>query len=138
MSIPYFCGKSHDVIGTEPGALTLCGGFSGNFDSTIMDVDCPGKGNHSKPKRTESTRLFGFIRHIFLEYPETSTTSSWEEYTGPQSKFWLWFAIVFGTKRYPNGSYAGLVVNGKWVWWSFEMGFYGDGVKELATLSHAR
>jgi hypothetical protein len=128
MAIPYYCSKCYEIIGVESEALTLGRGFSGNFDSTI-DVDCPGRGNHPKPKRTESTRLFGLIRRVLLEYPETSTTSSWEEYAGPPNKFWLWCAIVFGTK-----SYAGVTVNGKWAWWSLGTGFYGDGVGELANL----
>ena len=133
MAIPYFCRKCHDVIGMELEVLTLGRAFSGNFNST-MDVDCPGKGNHPKPKRTESTKLYGLIKRVFLEYLETHTTSSWEEYAGPPSKFWLWFTIVFGTRRYPNGSYAGVTVNGKWAWWDLKTGFYGDGVEELTNL----
>ena|SRR3989344_2423352 len=136
MAIPYFCSKCDDVIGMEPQGLSLGRLGSGDFDST-MNVTCPGKGNHPKPKRTESMRLFGLIRRVFLEYPQTFTISSWEEYTGPQSKFWLWFAIVFGTKCYPNGSHDGVTVNGKWTWWDFETGFYGDGIRELANLSPA-
>lgn len=119
----------------ESDAPTLGRGFFGNFDSTV-NVDCPGRGNHPEPKRTERTRLFGLMRCISLEYPETSTTSSWEEYAGPPNKFWLWFAIVFGTKQYPNGSYEGVVVNGKWAWWDLATGFYGDGVGEFANLGH--
>jgi hypothetical protein len=134
MAIPYYCKKCRDVIGVEPEEITAERVYSNKSYSTILDIDCPGRGNHPEPKRTERARLFGLIKQIFLEYPETHTTSSWEEYAGLPSKFLLWCAIVFGSKRYPNGSYAGVIVNGKWAWWDLKMGFYGEGVDELFKL----
>jgi hypothetical protein len=90
--------------------------------------------DHPKPVRVETITLFGLLKTISVNYPETRSSAVWEEYCGPSSKFFLRVAIIFGTKRYPNGSYDGVVVNGKWAWWDFKTGFYGDGVAELANL----
>lgn len=132
MSIPYFCKHCGDLIGVEPELRTLRRLHSGRlvFDSSI-DCVCPGKGKHAEPTRVEHQRLFNLIKDVILSYPETRTISSWSEYTGPAKRFWLWFAIVFGTPRYPNGSYRGLVVNGKWAYWDWRLGLYGDGADEL-------
>ncbi|MDO8537242.1 MAG: hypothetical protein Q7R94_03270 [bacterium] len=132
MSIPYFCSECHDVIGEEPREISL-GRLRSGYHNSEIEVECPGRGNHPEPKRTERKKLFRLIRKVTLTYPETRTTSSWEEYAGPANKFCLWFAIVFGTRRYPNGSYQGVTVNGKWAWWDLRTGFYGDGVQELAS-----
>lgn len=136
MAIPLFCNECLDIIGIEAEEVTLSRLHGDNFDSSVS-VKCPGKGNHPKSERFETKRLFGLIEQVIQKYPETQTTSSWEEYVGPPNKFWLWFAIVFGTERYPSGDYGGVVVNGQWAWWSRKTGFYGDGVKELANLPHA-
>jgi hypothetical protein len=126
MSIPMVCHKCGEVVGAFTGITML---------RTPLDPcwcgQCPGAGKHEKPERTEYRRLFGLIRGITLRYPETSTTSIWNEYAGPPNRFFLWCAIVFGTKRWPNGSHEGITINGKWVWWDFSTGFFGDGLAEL-------
>jgi len=100
---------------------------------TIESVlpECPGKGNHREPIRTKTPVLFGLLNRVRVEYPKTKTRSSWAEYTGPPSRFWLRFAIVFGTSRAPNGSYDGVVVNHRWVFYKRGLGLFGDGVEEL-------
>jgi hypothetical protein len=133
MSIPYTCRICGDIIGTEPEMFTLGRIRTGNFNWS-KDVNCPGRGKHPEPTRTTTKRFFGLIDQVTLYYPETNTSSTWGEYTGPPEKFWLWFVIVFGTKRNPNGTYAGVIVNGKWAWWDSRTGFYGDGVVELLKL----
>lgn len=124
MSKPLICNACSDMIGSIEGAF----GFDG-----IIKTQCPGKGNHQKPIRTEKAKFFGLIKQISIEYPETFTTSSWGEYSGPPNRWALWFAIVFGSREYERC--RGLTVNGKWAWWDFTTGFYGDGIKELKNLS---
>lgn len=112
MSIPLMCEQCGDVIGSEDGIMLMTRGMSGNYNSRVS-VACPGKGNHSKPKRTVVKSLFGLTQHVTLEYPETYTGSDWCEYIGPPSRFLLWLAM----------GKDGLTVNHKWAW----RGFLGDG-----------
>lgn len=134
MSIPLECATCGQVIGEESAEATLC---RTHFDSSV-EVECPGRGNHQEPVRTETERLFGFLTHVHLEYPETRTESSWGIYSGPPNLVALWFAIVFGSGRYPNGNYRGVTVNGKWVWWELKIGFYGAGLAELQKMQAAQ
>lgn len=125
MSIPIDCKKCGTMVGVVSGLGLLRSDY--HFDPK-------GQCGHPEPERAETTKLFGLIKQIRVFYPETKTVSSWEEYAGPPSRFKLWAAIVFGTKRYPNGSYEGVTVNGKWAWWNPRIGFFGDGVQELDNL----
>lgn len=134
MCIPLWCDKCGELVGVESEMASMGRLFSGNFDSQI-NVGCSGENHHPKPVRMETTRLFGLIKYVHLSYPETNTVSSWEEYAGSASKVKVWLAIVLGTKKYPNGSYRGVTVNGKWAWWDLKTGFYGDGWKELGNLN---
>ncbi|MBI5798605.1 MAG: hypothetical protein HZB10_01595 [Candidatus Yonathbacteria bacterium] len=128
MSIPVYCTKCGAIIGVKHRFML---GFDlGSGDQSVTHGVC----NHTEPQRTETLKLFDLIKQIRLDYPETETVSTWEEYVGPPIKFILWCAIVFGTRRYPNGTYNGVTVNGKWAWWDSQNGFYGDGVAELGNL----
>ena len=124
MSMILSCLSCGDIIGT-----TEC--FSHN--GYTRDIACPGRGKHPPPKRTVVTRRFGLIREVSLFYPESSAHSSWAEYSGPRSKLLLWLAIHFNGREH-----EGVVVNGKWAWWSFRLGFYGAGVKELKKMGTKR
>jgi len=130
MGIPYICRKCGDLVGMEPEGATLARLYTGNFNSEI-DALCPGKGNHPKPKRSEKVCFFGLIRQVTTRYPETHTSATWGEYCGPASKFWLWFAIVFGS----DGD--GLTVNGQWAWWRRDTGFFGKGIDELPNIARS-
>ena len=124
MSILLSCRTCGDTIGIdEPSVLSLK-----YFDliDRISGMPCLGHGKHPAPKRTTAMKRFGLIRDVTLSYPETDTHSSWAEYKGPRSKLLLWFAILFNGQKW-----SGVVVNGEWAWWSFDVGFFGDGVKEL-------
>lgn len=128
MSVPVRCTKCGVLVG-EISALGFWGFTMGlneyrNLSYSIgHDLEC----NHPEPIWNETIKLFGLVKHIRLEYPETETSSLWEEYTGPSNKFTLWLAIILGNSR-------GVIVNGKWVWWDFSTGFFGDGVKEIANV----
>lgn len=128
MSIPLTCNKCGEVIGRKTELCLCIRGLSGDFDPSL-DVNCPGEGNHSQPKRTERKRFFGLLRRVHQQYPETRTTSSWDEYAGPPNKFFLWLTIFFGN----TGGTGGVLVNHHWVWWSLRHGF-SDGVAELVKL----
>ena len=112
MSIPLRCQTCQDIIGTSARRFNVA-------------VSCLGVGNHAEPKRTEKTRFFGLLKTVCLDYPETSTRSLWQEYSGSKQKFWLWFAIVFGTRE------KRVIVNGKGAWFDWKIGLFGDGVEEL-------
>lgn len=136
MSIPLICKNCGDLIGEESTQHTLgrvLAGGAGSFDS-MVSVSCPGKGKHRKPEVSKSKKLFGLISKICVYYPETDTVSTYEEYAGSNNKFLLWVAIIFGTRRRGNGEHEGVLVNGKWVWWNADLGFYGDGLAELPNL----
>ncbi len=130
MSIPLDCPKCHEMIG-------VINGFSGGALRVCMSnvPECPGKGKHKKPVRTEKSKLFGLIKEVTVNYPETDTNSSWCEYIGAKKKFLVWLAIVFGTD-------GGITINGKWCWWEFKWwlqkgsttGFLGDGAKEFQSV----
>jgi len=130
MAIPLFCKDCHEVVGIESSMATLARLSTMNLDS-VVNVNCMGKENHLEPIRSEKTQLFGLINQITVVYPETETTSSWEEYVGPKRKIHVWFAIVFGTEKYPNGSYRGILIDNKWTWWDKKISFYGDGAELL-------
>ena len=126
MSIPYFCATCGDIIGARmPLSLDMSLEFSSR--------PCPGKGKHNVTERTERKSLFGLLKKIYLWYPETHTASEWYEYSGPRSKFWLWFALVFGTwrKGVLGWGREGCIVNGKWAWYDRKYGVFGEGAKEL-------
>ncbi len=126
MSIPIECKKCGTIVGEIDSFWAMCPDMWQSY--SVPDKNpC----SHPKPEITETRKLFGLINHAHTYYPETQTSSSWKEYIGPNSKFWLWFAIVFGSKQYPNGGYEGVTVNGEWVWWEWKLGFYGDGIAEL-------
>lgn len=126
MSIPVTCHECGDFVGVADGMAWLGGDLS-----TTYWGSCPGAGKHKASEQTERLSLFGLVKKVTVKYPETHSISSWSEYVGPANLFSLWCAIVFGTKRYPNGSYDGVLVNHKWVWWDLDTGFYGDGLAEL-------
>jgi|GEM_PF-6829704 len=130
MSIPVCCKACGQIIGVESPMLTLGRALFGDYDSDL-DVGCTGEDHHPEPVRNETKRLFGLINCVRIEYPETGSASSWEEYVGPPIKVLALFAIVFGTKKYPNGSHKGLTINGKWAWGDFIRGCSGDGWGEL-------
>ena len=125
MSIPIDCKKCGELVGVRSGL-----GFRSGFDWDFNPINSSdGSGcNHPEPKRTEAPKLFGLIKQIRVEYPETKTASSWEEYVGPPSKFILWLAIFFGTNS------NRITVNKKWVWRRPKGGLFGDGVQELNNL----
>ena len=135
MSVPMSCGKCQAIVGVEPEFSTIRRAIAGCFEAPVPDIPCPGEGNHPKPKRLEIKQFFGLISKVYQIYPETHTVSSWNKYVGPANKLLLRLAITFGTKRYPNGSYEGVVVNGKWAWWDSKYGLFGDGVEELCRLA---
>ena len=119
MSVPIDCPKCGDSIGVKPGYP-----FGEIPDDLAgLSVEC----NHPKSKKTEKIKLFGLAKEIVVEYPETETCSAWVEYLGPPNKFLLWLAIVLC-------DYRGVTVNNKWVWWSVDLGFYGQGIDELVNL----
>ncbi len=120
MAIPLMCATCGDIVG-----VTSAIGFPLASRLTSVPLNCPGRGNHSKPERTEEKKLWGLIKKIKVVYPETRSMSLWEEYVGPPKKLWLWLAIVFGTER------KAIVVSGKWAFWSRGLGLYGDGVKAV-------
>ena len=123
MSIPIDCPKCGVMIG-EVSGLSAKGLFFKNFPS-IDSGSC----NHRKSVKTEKRGLLGLIKEVLVEYPETETCSAFAEYVGPSNKLMLWIAIVFC-------GYHGVVVNGKWAWWDFKIGFYGQGVDELMDMRH--
>ncbi len=126
MSIPVSCPKCGVLIGEIE--------ISSKFDLMAIEVlirlyreavfDC----SHTEPKRTKAKKLLGLVNQIHVEYPETGTTSSWLEYSGPLNKFMLWVTLCFVGRR------RCVLVNNKWVGWNPSIGFFGDGVKELEKL----
>lgn len=109
MSIPLLCscgrliGESNAFFPTE--------------EDFISKVSCPG--NHPEPTRTEKTLASGLVKRIRVQYPETGTSSSWDEYVGPKYRFLLWIAIMF--------SGFGVLVENEWVWWKWGYWFFGEG-----------
>jgi len=119
MSVPIDCPKCGAPIGVKPGYPF------GEIPNDLAGLS--GECNHPKSKKTEKVQLLGLIKEILVEYPETETCDAWVEYIGPPNKFVLWLAIVFC-------GYHGVTVNKKWVWWNFEVGFFGQGIDELVNL----
>lgn len=116
MSIPIDCSKCGAPVGEKPGYPfgKLPDDLSG------VSAEC----NHPKSKKTEKVQLFGLIKEVVVEYPETETCSAWAEYLGPPNKCMLWVAIIFS-------GYRCVMVNGKGAWWDPDIGFYGQGFDEL-------
>ena len=122
MAIPTQCTQCGEVIG-----MTERGDPMTELWLGINSGPC----NHPGPTRTETTRFWGLIKEITLCYPETKDISTWGEYIGPRSKLLLRIAIIFGTKKFQDGSHDGLVFRGKWVHWNSKYGLFGDGVDFL-------
>ena len=116
MSFPIRCIVCGDIVGV-----------SGVCFNPI--INCPGAGRHKKPTRTEKTGFFGLLKEILIVYSEVDSHSTWVEYIGPRRKLWLWLAVVFGTHE------KRVTVNGKWAWFNWENGLFGDGVAELRNVS---
>jgi len=122
MSVLVDCPKCGAIIGEVSGLDTRSARGHEDFppdDSAVC--------NHPKFKKTETLQLFGLIKEIHIDYPETDTASSWVEYLGPSNKFMLFIAIIFS-------GYTGIIVNGKWAWWDSRIGLFGNGIDELANL----
>lgn len=139
MSVPHLCPKCGDIIGEESQMRTFGRLFFGRRQGNPFDdleyISCLGQGKHKPPIRQETTIFFGLIRDVYIHYPETETWSRYGEYVGPPRRFLLWFALRFGTRRHLYGGHnVGLLVNGRWVWWNFETGFFGDGMEEFEKL----
>ena len=81
--------------------------------------DCPGEGKHTVRKSERC--FFGLLNKVTLTY-HSAGSSTWYEYIGPASRFFLWLAIIHT---------GGVLVNHQWVWWDLKIGFFGDGLKEL-------
>jgi hypothetical protein len=126
MSIPLVCAKCGESIGVRDEMALMVHGMAGDFGGHV-EVGCPGKGKHPPPKVTRAKRLFGLLERVTTEYPETYSSSTHEEYVGPRTRRHVIFAILFGTKRWPNGSHDGVFVDGKWVWFDWSRGLYGEG-----------
>ncbi len=81
MSVPITCSACGDMIGVRDGAALLAWGFaamSGAHDfSSVVDLGCPGKGQHVKPEVRTRRRWFGLIREERWVYPETMTYTEW-------------------------------------------------------------
>lgn len=119
MSVSSDCHKCGSPVGSKLGYPF------GKISNDLSVVST--EGNHLEPKKTEKIKLFGLVKEILVEYPETETCDAWVEYLGPPNKFMLWIAIIFC-------GYYGVIVNKKWVSWNSMIGFYGQGVDELANL----
>lgn len=92
MSIPIICRKCGEFIGIESA-------WAGMRKWDIAELfPCPGKGKHEEEIRYESTRFFGWVKRIFVDYPETYTSAYWEEYIGPK---WA-KPFVFLRRHYPE------------------------------------
>lgn len=120
MSIPLHCGGCGEFVGVDEASLD-------NLSGIAFGVFCPGKGKHQPSVRTTERKLCGLVERVTVRYPETRTSSSWNEYVGPRHLFYVWLAIVLGND-------GGIIVNGKWCWWDSKLGFYGDGAKEFQSV----
>ena len=119
MAIPLHCPGCGELVGVDN--CIFAGLHPG---SLIAEIGCPGKGKHQPSVRTTERKLFGLVERVTVKYPETHTSSSWNEYAGPKRPFYVWLAIMLSDDN-------GIIVNGKWCWWDFKLGFYGDGAKEF-------
>lgn len=115
MSIPVHCRGCGALVGEDHGYAGLFSDFGslGTFAG-----ECPGKGKHPEPVRTETTVFFGLVTHTKVVYPETHTSSEWYSYAGPKKRLSLLLAMGF------VGS-DGILVNGTWCH------SFGDGYAEL-------
>lgn len=119
MSIPLHCPSCRELVGVDDNL------FAKTYrDSLIAEIACHGKGKHQPPVRTIERKLFGLVERVTVKYPETYTSSWWNEYVGPKRRFYVWLAIMLGGND-------GIIINGKSCWWDLKLGFYGDGVEEF-------
>ena len=121
MSISLNCPSCGETVGVDD---CLYGFRSKSLLAETDEIACPGKDKHRPPVRAGKRKFFGLIERVTVTYPETRTCSSWNEYVGPKRPFYVWLAIVLGDAD-------GIVINGKWCWWSAKLGFYGDGASEF-------
>lgn len=89
MSIPVICKGCSEVVGNMH-ALAY---DPGNFDATYFTGPCPGKGKHPAPRRDESLQCFGWVKRVYLYYPETGDALIWYEYAGPPSRIAAFIAV---------------------------------------------
>lgn len=117
MTIPLRCPGCGEFVGVDEASLE-------NLSGMASGVACPGKGKHQPPLMTTERKFFGLVERVTVKYPETHTSSSWNEYVGPKRRFYVWIAIMLGDDN-------SILINGKWCWWDSKLGFYGDGAKEF-------
>lgn len=117
MSIPLYCSKCGTMIGTASTLEAIQANREG-----VVHVPCP-NGTHTEPVRVEKTYLFGLLKRTNVSYPETHTSSSWHNYTGPRFQPLALIAILVAGGR--------MLIDGKWCYWDWSIGFYGDGAVPL-------
>ena len=115
MSVPIFCPHCGDVADTLDGLALIASKGNGG----VYHGDCPGEGKHTVRKSERC--FFGLLNKVTLTY-HSAGSSTWYEYIGPASRFFLWLVIIHT---------GGVLVNHQWVWWDLKIGFFGDGLKEL-------
>jgi len=69
---------------------------------------------------TEKKTFYGLIKVV----EETGTGRSHEEYIGLRDAFLLGIAIIYGAKKDSNGESCGLLMDGQYVFWHPDIGFY--------------
>ena len=126
MGIPLRCATCGDFIGIENDFVSMSRIWHNNKDfSGTVNIHCSGKGQHTKPILHTKNVHCGLSKRFLKIYPDTNTSSTWLEYKGPKNKLFLWLAIIFSGRT--GKCYEGVLVNGKWTWWSADIGFFGEG-----------
>lgn len=122
MAIPIFCSKCDQIVGTTRHIQVA------RVQGDMIGDTCTGR--HERVERQEERKFFKLLLRVSQTYPDTHSTSVWDEYVGPKNMLILWVAVYFGTHE------KRATVNGEWVFWSPNFlspnfGLIGKGLAEI-------